>query len=208
MRLLIWVPLLWFLLCPEAAPASSYVQKQCGPLVDPVRKSHQATLGIDYPYWYSVSQAYAESSCRWIVSRDGHGSVGYFQLTPKFLDPVLRAPFPNYTVPNHPHHFYAVAYYMKILHNRQNPTDRLWITFQLYNGGGWVLKECRKAGAWDWEYCQVFCLRGQVCVERGPDGSCQKYRSACDINYDYSRKIFIYGQAFRPENETDQWRFW
>jgi len=206
MRWLTWVLPLWFLLCPEVE-ASGYVKNRCSFLVEDVRTSHRSILGEDYPYWYSVGQAYAESSCRWIASKDGHGSVGYFQLTPKFLDYMLRPVFPDYTVPNHPHHFLATAYFMKTLHLRQNPTDRLWITFQLFNGGGWVLRECRRVGSFEWEDCKSHCLRGRVCVERR-GGECKQYKSACDINYNYSQKVFVYGQPFRPEGEKDEWRFW
>ena len=61
-----------------------------------------------------------ETDCRWRMSVDGHGSVGYFQLTPKFLDRYLRPLFPDYDKPYSKQHIEAAIYYIGMLW-RSNP---------------------------------------------------------------------------------------
>jgi len=153
----------------------------------------------DIGYWYGIAQAKKESNCRWVSSLDGHGSVGYFQLTPKFVDVYLRAYFPNYTKPYSLDHFYATAYYLRLL----SDGFPSWVIFQRYNGGDWVLKECK--GIYNWEYCKKNCRRGFVCVYK-KYGECLQFKSACDINYQYSLFIYKEGQAWKTGD--DKRTFW
>ncbi len=150
-------------------------------------------------YWYGVAQAKKESGCRWRKSLDGQGSIGYFQLAPKFLDAYLRPLFPDYDKPYSKDHFYASAYYLRMLDGNYP----VWVVFARYNGGNWVLKECK--GIYDWSYCRANCKRGYVCVLK-ENGVCMQYRFACDINYDYPVFIYKHGQKYREGN--DKRGFW
>jgi hypothetical protein len=171
----------------------------CIKIADKTKLATQRFFGSDFPYWYNIGLAHTETHCRFIISKDGYGSVGYFQLTPKFLDPMLRPYFPKYTE-NHMHHFYAFAYYLRSLY--YNP---LWIMYQRYNGGDLVLKECKRANSVQWGDCKAHCRRKNVCVWF--DGlTCKQYRSACDINYSYSQHVYKYGQYYKTGE--DKQSFW
>jgi hypothetical protein len=167
----------------------------CDKIEATTKEATENVISNKYPYWYNVALSKRETNCRWITSLDGHGSVGYFQLTPKFLDPMLRSLYPDYDKPYSKDHFYAFSYYIKSLHN-SSPSNKLFIVYQRYNGGDWVLKECRRAGVYDWSKCKQYCMRGNVCVHK-INGECTQYRSACDINYGYSLTIFNYGQKYK-----------
>ncbi len=179
---------------------SSLALDNCLEIEAQVKDATQRLLSNDYPYWYNLALAKKETNCRWLTSLDGHGSIGYFQLTPKFLDPILRPLYPDYTKPYSKDHFYAFAYYLKSLQS-----DKLFITYQRYNGGNWVLKECKRAGVYEWSKCKQACMRGNVCVWK-VNGECKQYRSACDINYSYSLLIYKYGQKYKKG--IDIFPFW
>jgi len=186
----------------KAGAASLKEAAQCTSL-EPLIKQATHRFLKEYPYWYNVGLAEVETRCRWVQSLDGHGSVGYFQLTPKFLDHILRPYFPKYKEP-HLDHFYAFAFYLKSLYDT-TPVKKLWVVYQRYNGGGWVLRECGMANSYVWEHCRSKCRRGNVCVWRGIDG-CKQYRSACDINYEYSVKVYKSGLKYKKEE--DKYDYW
>jgi hypothetical protein len=193
--------LLLFLLYSGVAFAS-----QCSIVEQYAKNSGDKIFGKGFPHWYLVGQAKQESNCRWVSSSDGWGSVGWFQLTPKMLNPALRPVFPQYDKMGE-QHVMAAVYYLKIL-QRSNPSKRLWVTFQMYNGGGTVVNECRRAGHWKWENCLGQCRRGNVCVWKS-GGVCREYRSACDINYEYSLKVWKYGLGYKPVGAGDgNYLFW
>jgi hypothetical protein len=182
----------------------SLASDNCLNIENQVKEASYNVISNKFPYWYNVALAKTETNCRWRQSLDGNGSVGYFQLTPKYVDYVLRPMYPDYTKPYSKDYFYAFAYYFKSLHNT-NPSKKLFIDYQRYNGGDWVLKECRRAGVYDWFKCKQFCRRGYVCVYK-VNGVCKEYENACDINYSYSEKIFIYGQKYKKG--FDFFKFW
>jgi len=182
-----------------------WADPRCLKLEPTIQEATERYIAKDYPTHYNIATAEKETGCRWKESADGHGSVGYFQLTPKFLDPLLKPLFPDYTKPFSKDHFYAFAYYLNTL-IKSNPAPRLWIVYQRYNGGDWVIKECRQAGSWEWEKCLQFCRRGQVCVWKGGT-ECKQYRSACEINYQYSLFIYRYAEKYR-RGEDGRWRYW
>jgi len=177
---------------------------KCDSLVNPVKEASQYYLGEKFPWWYNVGVGEKESGCRWVRSLDGNGSVGYFQLTPRFLDGMLRPLFPDYDKPYSKQHFYAFAYYVGVLYEN-SPTRKLWVLYQQYNGGRWVIKECRRAGSWKWEDCYQECNRRDVCVWINSSG-CKEWRSACDINYEYSLRVWEYGKRWREgEDGVTYW---
>ncbi len=177
---------------------------RCDSLVVHIKNTSQYYLGKEFPWWYNVGVAKKETNCRWMSSLDGHGSVGYFQLTPKFLDRLLRPLFSDYDKSYSGQHFEAFAYYVGVL-LRSNPVKKLWVVYQRYNGGDWVIKECERAGCWVWERCHKQCRRGNVCVWRTVSG-CRQWRSACEINYEYGLRVWEYGRRWR-EGE-DKIGFW
>jgi hypothetical protein len=177
---------------------------RCDSFVGSVKSASQYYLGKEFPWWYNMGVAKKETNCRWLVSVDGHGSVGYFQLTPKFLDRLLRPLFPDYDKPYSSQHFGAFAYYVGVL-LKSNPVKRLWVVYQRYNGGDWVIKECQRAGCWVWEECYKQCRRGNVCVWMTASG-CRQWRSACEINYLYSVKVWQFGLSWK-EGE-DRMAYW
>ena len=179
-------------------------EDRCLFLARPIQEASFKYISKDFPYWYNIGLAKKETNCKWIKSLDGHGSVGYFQLTPKFLDTLLRPLFPDYDREYSKDHFYAFAYYLRSL-IETSPVKKLWVIYQLYNGGDWVVKECKRAGSWEWVKCKEQCKRGVVCVWKTKEG-CRQYRSACDINYEYSLKIHQFGQKYKQG--VDGYEFW
>ena len=194
MLLLFWFTLLLFLHSAEA-------QDRCLRLKEITKKAHQEVISRDYPWWYGLGLMKAETNCRWLKSMDGHGSIGYAQITP-FLDSILRPLFPDYDKEYSSHHFYALEYLTGLELRR---ACRLWQVYQAYNGGGLVYKECGRAKSCEWQECRKECRRRDVCVWMTKEG-CRQYKSACEINYSYSQKVYKFGQLYR-EGE-DKLRFW
>lgn len=149
------------------------------------KKAHEEVIGKDYPWWYGLGLIKIEKSCRWLRSLDGHGSIGYAQITPKFLDNVLRPLFPDYDKEYSSDHFYALAYIPGLELRR---ACRLWQVYQAYNGGGLVYRECQGANSCEWADCRRECRRRNVCVLMSLN-ICRQYRNVCDINYTYSQKV-------------------
>jgi len=177
---------------------------RCDSLVAPVKSASQYYLGKIFPWWYNLGVAKKETNCRWLTSADGHGSVGYFQLTPKFLDRLLRPYFPDYDKVYSSQHFQAFAYYIGLLWE-SNSVEKLWVLYQRYNGGDWVVRECQKAGSWEWEDCLKQCRRGDVCVWMTVTG-CKQWKSACEINYQYSLRVWQFGQRWKEgEDKITYW---
>ena len=177
---------------------------RCDGLVETVKRVSQHYLGKEFPWWYNVGVAKKETNCRWVISADGHGSVGYFQLTPKFLDRMLRPLFPDYDKVYSGQHFEAFAYYVGVL-LRSSQVKKLWVVYQRYNGGDWVLSECERAGSWVWKECYRQCRRKDVCVWKTASG-CRQWRSACEVNYEYSLRVWEYGRRWKGgEDRVAYW---
>lgn len=169
---------------------------RCASYVQEVRRAHFGVFGVDYPYQYGVAQLKQESGCRDILSNDGIGSQGMAQITYRWWQEVLKK---NgiLEIRSLTNHFKAQAVIMKSLYKPEYP---LWVTYQLYNGGGWVLKEIARAGVVDWEKAKQKCQRGQSCFTMR-DGT-KHCRSNCDINYEYSKLIYNYAKAYNGIHST------
>jgi len=208
------IALLFFFMLVLCLPLAK-AQDPCLRLLEPVKEASQRFIGKDYPFWYNVATAKKETNCRWRTSLDGHGSVGYFQLTPKFLDTYLRTLFPDYDKEYSKDHFYAFAYFLRSL-IETSPVRRLWISYQRYNGGNSVLYECKLAGKYEHQACMKACYeckklggkrcRSVVCVWKAPSGDCKQYKHACEINYSYS--VFIYQAGQRYRKGEDKYEYW
>lgn len=198
MRIKSYIVLLFFYTLAWSSPSD---KDNCLKILEPTKQASVKVIAEDFPWWFNLGLAKTETNCKWKTSLDGHGSVGYFQLTPKFLDTLLRPIYPDYTKPYSTQHFYAFAYYLKTILMKP-----LWITYQRYNGGDWVLKECNRAGSFKWEDCKKECRRGMVCVWK-VGAECKQYRSACDINYSYSLKIYKNGLKYKSGTDTSKFTF-
>ncbi|MCX6076440.1 MAG: hypothetical protein NTW78_06065 [Campylobacterales bacterium] len=172
----------------------------CANYVQEVRRYHYAEFGVDFPYQYAIGQLQQESGCRNVISIDGVGSEGVSQITFKVWKIMLIAAGIN--------DIKAVGNQLRaqaiIMHSLHNPKQGLWVTYQKYNGGGLVLKEINRAGIEDWQKAKDECKRGQSCFTYKGKTTC---RSNCEINYDYSQKIYKYGGEYGSVQST-QFRYW
>ena len=174
--------------------------QRCQSYVQEVRKAHYAQFGVDYPYQYGVGQLVQESGCRNILSLDGVGSEGLPQITYRLWQKPLKAKGIA-SIKAVPDQLKAQAIIMKTLYKSKYG---LWVAYQVYNGGGFVLKEINRAGGENWEKAKAQCRRGQSCFIWKGQRSC---RSNCDINYEYSVLVYKYGEKYASVR-SKQYRYW
>ncbi len=171
-----------------------------------VRKAHEWFFGLDFPYWFSLAQLRVESDCIWRTSLDGWGSIGYAQITPKFWEKELKQVAPEWKVKDSLDHYVAHAYILRKIQTG-NRCQKLFVMYQCYNRScGKVLREVGKQCRW--EVGMEECLRRPVhiCVLKR-DGRCLQYRTDCDINYNYSLKVYKEGSRLERWR-TERWQFW
>lgn len=99
-----------------------------------------------------------------------------------------------------PNQLRAQAIIMKSVYH---PEYGLWVTYQIYNGGGWILKEITRAGTEDWEKARSVHVDSHVLSLKGV-----QYRSNCDINYEYSQNIYTLGRQYGDVQDNPQFRYW
>jgi len=197
------------LFCLVALGLSQMVNaSECYKLVPKVKQASEFVLGLDYPYWYNVGQIEAETNCRWLTSLDGWSSIGYAQLTERFL-PWLNEKFPNWKVKGHIDHFMAQAYLIKQLLG-QVSCNRLWCVYQCYNRSCWkVNREARQAGC-VWEEAFRLCndrFVENICVWKR-EGKCLQWRTSCEINYQYGYKVWKNGLKYRAGIMEQVYKYW
>jgi len=186
--------------------SSTYALEKCKNLIPDIRKAHYYYFGVDFPYWYSVAQAHKESLCRHnVMSLDGIGSEGFAQITYQWWKDKL-AKEGIHEIKSITNHARAQAY-INYYYHKQNPCNKLWATYQAYNGGTLVFKEIERAKSCNWEDAKKVCRRKDVCVWQTPQG-CKQYRNACDINYEYSLKIHQIAQKYRIGTDSSKYPFW
>lgn len=162
-------------------------------------------FGVDFPWWYSVGQAEKESLCRHsILSSDGIGSEGFAQITFRWWRGKLEREDIR-EIKSIPNHAKAQAFINWYEYN-QTVCKRLFEMYQRYNGGALVSQELVRAKSCRWEDGLNVCKRGDVCVWRTPKG-CKQYRNACEINYEYSYKIYTFAGKYRtgPDKTYNYW---
>lgn len=178
---------------------------RCQSYVQDVRKAHYKVFGLDYPYWYGVGQLKQESLCRDVISRDGVGSQGVAQITYRIWKKFLTERGVN-NIQSISNQLTAQALIMKDC-KKQAFSSHLWVAYQVYNGGPLVNKEITRArvdlGIREVPHCiaEKYCRRKIITFSNG-----QKI-SACEINYDYSKKVFKYGNKYKII-DTDSYIFW
>lgn len=180
--------------------------EDCSKYKGKVRRSHEWFFGLDYPYWFSLGQLEVESNCLWMTSLDGWGSIGPAQITPKFWDAELKELFPNWKVKDHADYFMAQAYILAQAH-KDNPCDKLFITYQCYNRScRKIVRECFPECKWEAGYQKCMQRPEQICVWKVKD-QCKQYRTSCDINYSYGRKVYQNGKKYE-DFQTKRWSYW
>lgn len=171
-----------------------------------IEKYTRLYISQDFPYWYAIGQVKTESNCRNVLSKDGHGSIGIAQITPKFWDRELLPLFPDWKNTTSANYFQAYAYILnKSIQSAY--CKELWNGFQVYNRN--VKKVNREARLSNCSYSLAYqiCLTQfseNICVWK-KDGVCLQYRTSCDINYTYSRKVYLNGLQYK--RGSDLWKF-
>jgi len=184
----------------------TFAFESCKKLIPDIRRTHYYYFGVDFPYWYSVAQSEKESLCRHnIMSLDGIGSEGFAQITFHWWKDKL-AKEGIHEIKSIANHARAQAY-INYYYHKQNPCKRLWATYQAYNGGTLVFKETEKAKSCNWQDAKKVCKRKDVCVYMTKDG-CKQWHNACDINYEYSLKIYQIAQKYRIGTDSPKYPFW
>lgn len=164
-----------------------------------VRREHARTLGLNYPWWYALGQLRQESQCRSDLTAFD-GGMGLAQFMPATAAEVSR----RAGIPLDPYRpadaIRLQAIFIADLH-RQNPVNRLWATYQAYNGGWTLLKrEAVRAGRWDHDVMREACHRKVLPLKGG------KVLDFCTVNYSYSRQVAKYGDPYREG--PDRMPFW
>lgn len=163
-----------------------------------VKKATVRYFGNNYPWWYNLGLYKTETNCRWLTSMDGHGSIGFAQLTPKYVDSYLLSLFPDYKRPYSSEYHYAFAYFFLIV-KRQAYCKKLWNAYQCYNRTCSRVNTEAKVASCVWRRARGICEKNykrNVCVWK-VNNECKQYRTNCDINYTYSAKVFINGSLYR-----------
>lgn len=183
----------------------SLPSNRCDNYVRDVRKAHFQVFGVGFPYWYGVAQLQKESGCRNVISNDGIGSQGLAQITYRWWKKFLSSKGIDEIVSVR-NQTLAQAYIMKNA-KQQAFSSHLWVAYQIYNGGSLVNKEITRArkdlGIREVPHniARKYCKRKDIKFNNG------QVINACDINYNYSLKIYKYADRWRLWNDGD-YTFW
>lgn len=161
---------------------------------------HFREFGVDFPWWYGVAQLQQESNCRNVISNDGVGSQGVSQVTWRVWRKYLQERGVD-SLGTTTNQIRAQALINKDAYGQARP-KKLWVVYQVYNGGALVNKEIVRAGEADWAKARAECRRRVITFSTG-----QKI-DACEINYDYSQKIYTYGGKYRTGSDSPRYPFW
>ena len=163
---------------------------RCVAYVQTVRVEHTKQFGIEFPYWYGVGQLKQESACRSNVTAfdAGQGIAQFMPKTAKYITALMGENLNPY---NPKQGIRMQAFYMARIHHKENWTDMLWVTYQIYNGGGPALAgESRRAGMTDWNTMRSVCQRKKIQMKWG-------ILDLCEVNYSYSKNIKRFGELYR-----------
>jgi len=205
------MPRLFLLLCftlslftPTQLGAKTF--ERCKALSPEIRRAHAFYFGADFPFWYSVAQAEKESQCiHSVVSSDGIVSEGFAQITFRWWKSRL-AKEGIYEIASIPNHAKAQAFINRYEYDR-SICRKLFEMYQRYNGGDLVSRELQRAHSCRWEDGYAVCRRKDVCVWKTHQG-CRQWRNACEINYEYSLKIYEKASKYRLSPDSLQFPYW
>uniref|UniRef100_A0A6M3JE46 Putative transglycosylase n=2 Tax=viral metagenome TaxID=1070528 RepID=A0A6M3JE46_9ZZZZ len=180
-------------------PVTIDPKDRCSQWIQPVRTEHTKYFGFQFPYWYGVGQLRAESACRADVGSfdGGQGVAQFMPKTAQYIASLMGEALDPY---NPKQAIRAQAFYMNRIHILENWGIKLWIDYQIYNGGrGTLYNEYKRAGYTDWEAMKQECQRKKIEFSWG-------ILDLCVVNYDYSKKVASYGEAYR--RGSDGMMFW
>jgi hypothetical protein len=169
--------------------------ERCRSYLQSVRVASYSVFGVDFPYWYNIGQLKQESGCRDVISNDGVGSQGVAQITYRVWRSYLKKHNIN-GLQSIDNQLLAQAWILKNC-KKQAYSSHLWVMYQIYNGGSMVNKEIVRARQAlgikevSHDIARHFCKRRTITFLNGTK------RSACDINYEYSKKVYKYGSQYR-----------
>ncbi len=187
-------------------PKEAEALERCKTFMPEIRKAHFYYFGVNFPYWYSVAQAEKESLCKHsVLSSDGVGSEGFAQITYRWWKDKLEKEGIT-EIKSIPNHAKAQAFINKYEYDRTR-CKKLFEMYQRYNGGALVSRELALVGSCRWEDGRKVCKRKTVCVWLTSQG-CKQYRDACDINYEYSLRIYEAGQKYRMGSDSLTYQYW
>ena len=178
---------------------------RCSRYTHSVKLYHYEVFGVDFPYWFGIGQLRQESGCRDVISRDGVGSQGLAQITYRIWRKFLASKSID-SISSISNQLRAQAYIMQNC-KQQAYSSHLWVAYQVYNGGSLVNKEISKARH-TYKIREVphflakeFCKRKVVHFTNGQS------INACNINYEYSEKVYKYGLKYRVI-DSQRYKFW
>jgi len=196
------VSLTFFLLLFLSSVSAANVINRCSTYTQEVRTAHAFYFGLDFPWWYGVAQLQKESNCRDIISRDGVGSEGAPQITYRWWADKLSTQG-IFDVKTRKNQLRAQAFINHDAYKKTFKYDKkLWIMFQIYNGGTLVLREIDRAGIIDHSAARSKCQRKNITFNNG------QVRNACDINYEYSVILYRYANNYRVGKDNNSFEFW
>jgi hypothetical protein len=176
----------------------SIAQADCRVLIPKVKNASEFVLGINYPYQFNLGQIEVETNCFWRTSLDGIGSIGYAQITPVYWDKVLKKYFYNWKQKDSFDYFLSQAYIIKDAQERAK-IKKLWVVYQIYNRNAYYVNREAVEGHGNWERALDVCVakyNQSICVWR-QGGVCKQWRGSCDINYEYSLKVYKQGIKYQ-----------
>jgi hypothetical protein len=173
---------------------------RCNEYIPTVRQQHWKYFGLEYPYWYGVSQLQVESGCRPDITSfdEGQGIAQFMRNTEEGVERDLGEELNMY---NPDQAIRAQAFYMHQLH-QQNWTGKLWLTYCFYNSGyGTMRKEYLRAGSSDYAKMKNNCRRNVIVLSSGTT------LDLCEVGYSYPIKIDKKAIPYRLFDDKN-WKFW
>jgi hypothetical protein len=192
-NILIFIFIISILLLPNLLNAVD----RCDDFVIDVRNQHIKYFGPDYPWWYGIGQLRQESNCRTTVTAfdAGMGIAQFMPATHKYIENLIGD---GKLDPYNFHHAIRMqAFYMSILHKQNKFSGKpLCYTYQAYNGGWKLLyTESARANSEQWIDMKNACQRRKIKLK------CGSLLDFCDVNYDYSIKVWKYGNKYRTSDD-------
>jgi hypothetical protein len=178
---------------------SAWAVDRCQQYLQQVRIEHIKYFGFAFPYWYALGQLKQESACKEKSTAfdQGQGIAQFMPKTEKYIESLMGEQLDPY---NPKQAIRMQAFYMDRIHDKENWTDRLWISYQIYNGGASPLKkEYVRAGLLDWDFMKLSCQRKKIQMKWG-------VLDLCSTNYNYSKQVEKYGNQYR--RGADGMRYW
>ena len=179
--------------------SQAYGADRCESFIKDVRIEHTKYFGLGFPYWYGLGQLKQESACRASVTAfaQGMGAAQFMPRTSTYIQSLMGEKLDPY---NPKQAVRMQAFYMNRIHRKENWSDRLWVDYQIYNGGrGTLYNEFVRAGVLDWELMKLSCQRKKIQMKWG-------VLDLCVVSYSYPKQVYKYGQQYR--RGPDGYDFW